>query len=62
VLNKAVPFREAYKTVGEQIERGDFNYDYSKGLNHTHEGSIGNLGNDQISKEMDKVIRKFEGS
>jgi argininosuccinate lyase len=59
LVNKGISFREAYKTVGEQIERGEFAYDYSKGLNHTHEGSIGNLGNEDIAGEMDKVMRKW---
>ena len=59
LVNKGVPFREAYKIVGEQIERGEFRYDYSKGLNHTHEGSIGNLKNDAIVDEMKKVLKKF---
>src|SRR5688500_1194003 len=48
LVNKGVPFREAYKTIGEQIEKGQFRYDLSKGLHHTHEGSIGNLKNDAI--------------
>jgi len=59
LVNKGIPFREAYKTVGEQIERGEFRYDYSKGLAHTHEGSIGNLCNAQIAREMEKVLAKF---
>lgn len=59
LVNKGVPFREAYKTVGDQINKGEFKYDFSKGLNHTHEGSIGNLKNDAIVSEMDKVLGKF---
>lgn len=59
LVNKGVPFREAYKTVGGQIEKGEFRYDFSKGLNHTHEGSIGNLKNDAIINEMEKVMQKF---
>lgn len=59
LVNKGVPFREAYKTIGEQIEKGDFRYDFSKGLHHTHEGSIGNLKNDAIVDEMNKVLKKF---
>jgi len=59
LVNKGVPFREAYKKVGEQIERGEFSFDHSKGLHHTHEGSIGNLSNDKIAEEMEKVMRKF---
>lgn len=59
LVNKGVPFREAYKTIGEQIEKGQFQYDFSKGLHHTHEGSIGNLKNDAIINEMNKVLKKF---
>ncbi len=60
LVNKGIPFREAYKQIGEQIENNQFDFDYTKGLNHSHEGSIGNIGNDFLEKEMDKVIRKFE--
>lgn len=59
LVNKGVPFREAYKTVGDQIEKGEFNYDFKKGLHHTHEGSIGNLKNDAIVNEMNIVFEKF---
>lgn len=56
VLN-GTPFRDAYKQVGLAIEQGNFNPD--KKVNHTHEGSIGNLGNEQIKASMDKVIGSF---
>ena len=59
LVNKGIPFREAYKTIGDQIEKGEFRYDFSKGLNHTHEGSIGNLKNGAIIEEMNKVLQKF---
>ena len=59
LVNKGIPFREAYKIVGDQIENGEFRFDFSKGLNHTHEGSIGNLKNDAIVDEMNKVLTKF---
>ena len=59
LVNKGVPFREAYKEIGNQIARGEFNFDYKKQLNHTHEGSIGNLSNDKIVFEMNKVLKKF---
>lgn len=59
LVNKGIPFREAYKQVGNQIESGQFNYDYKKQLNHTHEGSLGNLCNDAIQTEMDHVLEKF---
>lgn len=60
LVNKGVPFREAYKQVGNQIEKGEFSFDYKKQLHHVHEGSIGNLCNDEIVKEMELVIGKFK--
>ena len=59
LVNKGVPFREAYKQVGNQIEKGEFSFDYKKQLLHIHEGSIGNLCNNEIAKEMEGVIEKF---
>ncbi|WP_342648631.1 argininosuccinate lyase [Mucilaginibacter sp. CSA2-8R] len=57
VLN-GVPFRDAYKQVGMAIEQGNFKP--NKEVNHTHEGSIGNLGNDYIADAMDGVLKKFD--
>jgi len=59
LVNKGIPFREAYQQVGNQIEEGSFNFDYTRQLNHTHEGSIGNLNNQQIVQEMGLVLQKF---
>jgi argininosuccinate lyase len=59
LVNKGIPFREAYKQVGNQIEKGEFNFDYKKQLHHVHEGSIGNLCNDEIVNEMSSVLKKF---
>ncbi len=59
LVNKGVPFREAYQQVGNQIEKGEFNFDFTQGVHHTHEGSIGNLCTDEIIKEVDRVIEKF---
>ncbi len=50
-------FRDAYKLIGEQIESGNFTY--STSIKHTHEGSIGNLCNEEISRLMHHVIDKF---
>jgi argininosuccinate lyase len=55
LVNQGIPFRDAYKQVGESIESGTFHFDALKELHHTHEGSIGNLCNDEIRKEMLKV-------
>jgi argininosuccinate lyase len=60
LVNQGVPFREAYKQVGNQIDKGEFHYDYKKQLNHTHAGSIGNLSNDKIAAAMEKVLEKFK--
>ncbi len=54
---QGMPFRDAYKKVGVDIEVGKFSY--STALNHTHEGSIGNLCNEQIQQQMVKIIQKF---
>jgi len=51
------PFRDAYKQVGLAIEKGNFNPD--KKINHTHEGSIGNLNNTEITASMDKLLANF---
>lgn len=59
LVNKGVPFREAYRQVGDQIEKGQFHFDPRQGLHHTHVGSIGNLSNDKIAAEMAKVLQKF---
>ena len=59
LVNKGVSFRDAYREIGNLIEKGEFSVDQSKSLHHTHEGSIGNLCNQEIRAEMDKVIRKF---
>jgi argininosuccinate lyase len=50
-----IPFREAYKNVGNDIEKGKFKV--PEKINHTHEGSIGNLCNKQIKTLMDKKVK-----
>jgi len=59
LANQGVPFREAYKTIGNQINNDEFAFDQSKKLKHTHEGSLGNLNLPEISQEMEKVLTKF---
>lgn len=54
---EGMPFRDAYKVVGQAIENGTF--EPSKTVQHTHEGSIGNLCNDKIREKMDKVLEGF---
>jgi len=54
---QGVPFREAYKQIGLEIEAG--NFVAGEKVNHTHEGSIGNLCNDRIDKLKDEIIAGF---
>lgn len=58
LVNKGVPFREAYKEVGNQVEANEFQYADRK-LNHSHEGSLGNLSNEAIESMMKQVFNKF---
>ncbi|HUR09896.1 MAG TPA: argininosuccinate lyase [Flavitalea sp.] len=60
LVNKGTSFRDAYREVGNDINNGRFSYDPSKKLHHTHEGSIGNLCNDQIKKQMEKIRQQFK--
>ncbi|WP_289007500.1 argininosuccinate lyase [Parabacteroides sp.] len=57
---EGVPFRDAYKQVGLNIEAGKFTP--NKTVSHTHEGSIGNLCNDSISALMQNIIDGFSFS
>ena len=52
-----MPFRDAYKKVGLEIESGQFHAD--KNIHHTHEGSMGNLCNDKIEALMNQTMAKF---
>jgi argininosuccinate lyase len=53
-----IPFRDAYKQVGLEIESGTFTSPAK--LNHTHEGSLGNLCNEDITQQMQKFNTLFE--
>ncbi len=55
LVNQGIPFREAYTQVGNMIEKGNFEFDLSKELNHTHEGSIGHLCNEEIQQQMQRI-------
>ena len=57
LVNAGMPFRDAYRKVGTDIEAGNFNYDTT--VQHTHEGSIGNPGTAEIKKQMQKVVDSF---
>lgn len=52
-----MPFRDAYKKVGLEIEAGEFVA--NKNIHHTHEGSIGNLCNDKIQALMEQTMAEF---
>ena len=54
---QGVPFRDAYKQVGDQVNAGEYVPD--RAVVHSHVGSIGNLGNDQIKAAFDKVYDEF---
>ncbi len=54
---QGVPFREAYRTVGKEI--AEHTYEPPRQLHHTHEGSIGTLGNDLIIRHMEQTLAGF---
>ncbi len=60
LAREGIPFRDAYKQVGLAIERGEFTP--SATLNHTHEGSIGNLCNDRIKAMFEHTLSQFDFS
>ena len=57
LATNGMPFRDAYKKVGLDIEAGKFTP--CKDIHHTHEGSIGNLMNDQIAALMQQTLNEF---
>ena len=57
LAREGMPFRDAYKKVGLDIEAGNFTP--KKDIHHTHEGSIGNLCNDRIQALMDEAVKGF---
>ncbi|UII78216.1 argininosuccinate lyase [Flagellimonas sp. CMM7] len=54
LVNSGMPFRDAYKKMGAEIEAGTFKP--KKDIKHVHEGSLGNLCLDEIKKKMEKVL------
>ncbi len=60
LAREGMPFRDAYKKVGLDIEAGRFTP--CKEVHHTHEGSIGNLCNDRIAQLMRQVVDGFNFS
>jgi argininosuccinate lyase len=57
LVREGIPFRDAYKRVGLEIEAGDFKPDTN--IRHTHEGSIGNLYNKEIVHLKEKILENF---
>lgn len=55
---QGVPFRDAYKQVGMEIEKNEFTPQQDQ-LNHTHEGSIGNLCLSEIQQKNQHALEKF---
>lgn len=58
LVMEEVPFRDAYQKVGKSIKNKTFTY--HRNIQHTHEGSIGNLCNDRIKEKMDKIYQEFQ--
>lgn len=58
LVMQGVPFRDAYKMVGSQINAGT--YEPGRDINHTHQGSLGNLCIEQIADKMKTVIEGYE--
>jgi argininosuccinate lyase len=57
LVETGVPFRDAYRQVGMAVQRGEFEYHGT--LNHTHEGSIGNLCTTEIRQKFQSVLSTF---
>jgi argininosuccinate lyase len=60
LVSKGMPFRDAYRTIGGEIESGRFRPE--KSVRHTHLGSIGNLATAQIAGLMEETLRQFDFS
>ncbi|MBS1615562.1 MAG: argininosuccinate lyase [Bacteroidetes bacterium] len=56
---QGLPFREAYQTVGQEIESGNFQPKAFNPATHTLTGAMGNLALEQIRNEWEQVMRKF---
>ena len=58
---KGIPFRDAYREVGMRVQNGTYEHD-GRELNHTHEGSIGNLCLEQIRQKFERNIIDFSAA
>ncbi len=59
LVNQGQSFRDAYRNIGNEVEKGTFSYEDFDISRHTHEGSMGNLCNEQIKAAMKKVLTRF---
>jgi argininosuccinate lyase len=57
---QGIPFRDAYKKIGQSIEENNFKYHPQ--IQHTHEGSINNLHNHDVAEMMKKLVQQFNFS
>lgn len=57
LANEGMPFRDAYKKIGLEVENGT--YSHKGAIHHTHLGSIGNLANDHIVAKMKTLLKKL---
>jgi argininosuccinate lyase len=53
-----MPFRDAYRTIGLQVQNGE--YHATRDVHHTHEGSIGNLCTKEIAAKMDTAMAPLQ--
>ena len=53
LVQSGLPFRDAYKKMGQEIQEGTFTP--KRDIHHTHEGSLGNLCLKEIKGKMDKI-------
>lgn len=58
LVQQGVPFREAYQQVAREVEDGSFTC-RPQSLDHVHEGSIGNLCNEEVRRELERVLGKW---
>ncbi len=58
LVQEGIPFRDAYKAIGGQINAGT--YEPGRDVNHTHQGSLGNLCLEQISDRMNRIVQSYE--
>ena len=60
LVKKGISFRDAYRQVGNDIDNNTFSYDLTRLLEHTHEGSLGNLCNEEIVVAMQEKMVLFK--